>query len=282
MIKIDFPEPTDDAWVAWRKECDLKQAEHNTTVPRPKADSKLYGGQKERIYLHPDGPFHGKCAYCEESIVTNQHGDIDHYRPKGAVKDKRGKAVRITIQGAEQDHPGYYWLTYNWKNLLPTCQLCNQPNKRRVQGRTVGKRDHFPLADESKRAKASGEEVNEEPLLIHPVLEDPAKYLRMDSTGVFYAVDGEHGHGQACIDTFGLNFKGLADKRATVYKSTIDLMVSLTTLTLTAPNSEEARAKRERLERIEAGYEEFTAAARLAIQDARKRLEPLLRPILEA
>ncbi len=46
----------------------------------------------------------GKCAYCESTVKTIAHGDVDHFRPKSR----------------------YWWLAYCYDNFAFTCQLCNQ------------------------------------------------------------------------------------------------------------------------------------------------------------
>ena len=64
--------------------------------------------------------------------------------------------------------PGYYWLAYEWSNLLFCCRLCNQQFKR----------NHFPLADPARRARSHRDDIGqEEPLLINPAIEDPAAFL---------------------------------------------------------------------------------------------------------
>ena len=54
-----------------------------------------------------------KCCYCEKSIDT---GDLEHYRPKQGWKQNKGTAIT---------RPGYYWLSYRWKNLLLSCKILN-------------------------------------------------------------------------------------------------------------------------------------------------------------
>ena len=49
--------------------------------------------------------FHGKCAYCESSILHIDYGDIEHFRPKGLA--------------------AYRKLIFNWDNLLLSCGVCN-------------------------------------------------------------------------------------------------------------------------------------------------------------
>src|SRR5258707_972496 len=40
-----------------------------------------------------DRDFLKKCAYCESRVTTTDFGDAEHYRPKGAVTDTKGKPV---------------------------------------------------------------------------------------------------------------------------------------------------------------------------------------------
>ena len=105
-----------------------------------KADKKVYGHDELRKAL--ERLFIDKCAYCEWQV---EEFDVDHFRPCGSV-------------GELGDHPGYYWLTYEWENLYPSCQHCNQrrKDKRRWPDQDElparGKYDQFPVLDESSRA----------------------------------------------------------------------------------------------------------------------------------
>ncbi len=65
--------------------------------------------------------YHHKCAYCETNASAGSVFRVDHYRPKDKVKD-------------DPTHSGYYWLGYEWSNLLLTCETCN-----------LKKSNHFPL-----------------------------------------------------------------------------------------------------------------------------------------
>ena len=97
---------------------------------------------RDELYRMQDG----KCAYCERLRNEFRETDIDHYRPKGAVE-------------GVPEHPGYWWLAYEWKNLLGTCKQCNQDFKRAA----------FPLKSTGTRAcKHDDDLVAEQPLLIDP------------------------------------------------------------------------------------------------------------------
>ena len=96
---------------------------------------------------------HGKCAFCESRITHVQYGDVEHFRPKKGV-----------LHGTSLMRPGYYWLAYDWDNLLLACQICNQRHKRNA----------FPLLRGSVRARSHlGSIAKERPLFIHPGQEDP-------------------------------------------------------------------------------------------------------------
>lgn len=278
MIKIDFPEPSTPQWIQWRQDCAEAQAEVDTANENGESiaiSSSLYGRMKEAVYLAVDGPFHGKCAYCEERIRTAQHGDMEHFRPKAALRDERNRPVLLA---SGEKHPGYYWLAYDWRNLLPSCQLCNQPSTARSDDR-IGKWNYFPLANETMCATAPGEEAGEEPLLINPTEDDPADDLLLDATGVFSARNGSV-RGQICIDVLGLNDRELPGERARVYDDVQRLFISYVTELIQQQKPLFVTELKARLDSIEEGREAFTAAARLALDDAKRNLGPLIRQIL--
>lgn len=122
--------------------------------------------------------FHGKCAYCETRYASTQPMDVEHWRPKNQVELADGTAKK----------PAYYWLAASWDNLLPSCIDCNR-KRNQVDALThelepLGKLDQFPLADEASRAERPGDEVDEEPLLLHPCRDDPQLVLQYDASAV--------------------------------------------------------------------------------------------------
>ena len=78
---------------------------------------KIYSDDSVRKVLL--NMFNGKCAYCESKITSIYNGDIEHFRPKGEIKE------------ATPTKPGYYWLAAEWENLLFACPFCNQTNTHR-------------------------------------------------------------------------------------------------------------------------------------------------------
>lgn len=148
--------------------------------------------------------FHGKCAYCETRVTPGFFGDGEHYRPKGNVTVKDDKGTRRAVTVADKVHPGYYWLAYDWRNLLPACQRCNN-----------SKVDQFPVSATHTYAAAPepGDlDRDEQPLLINPYLEDPSPYLLFGEFGAISAVEGNV-RGQTTIDVLDLARKDLTDDR---------------------------------------------------------------------
>lgn len=119
-------------------------------------NSGIYGAAavKKRLKREQDD----KCCFCEAIFDANAAGDVEHYRPKGAVQN-----------GQERLRPGYYWLAYTWENLFYACPDCNQYRKR----------DLFPLVDEAMRVRDHhGAIENETPLLLNPSgPEDPRDHI---------------------------------------------------------------------------------------------------------
>ena len=71
--------------------------------------------------------YHNKCAYCERL----EKADIEHYRPKKKVAE-------------DNTHNGYYWLCYEWTNLLPSCVKCNREGAKHSKFPILGTRVYTP------------------------------------------------------------------------------------------------------------------------------------------
>ncbi|WP_306046078.1 hypothetical protein [Nioella sp. MMSF_3534] len=96
-----------------------------------------------------------KCWYCETKCVRDDNA-VDHYRPKGRVRD------------AINPHSGYRWLAFDLNNFRYSCRYCNE-RRVNVKGDTEGgKADRFPLLDESKRVYNEGPCDEEFPVLLDP------------------------------------------------------------------------------------------------------------------
>jgi hypothetical protein len=260
MIKINFQEPDSPDWTAWRNACDKATEKLIADVRngRECAITDLYKKKeiKQLYYLSIDGPFSGKCAYCEARI-TDMNGDMEHFRPKNAVTYENGQTVEIRKENGETiPHPGYYWLAYDWKNLLPSCEKCNRPNPG---DRTLGKQNKFPMRDDFY-ARSPGEEDREKPLLINPLNEDPEEHFEVNMKT--WILGGDE-RAQCCIRILGLNDRpGIREQRKEAYESAIALLVKY----ITSTNETEEKQCIYELRRIVSGKRPHSMVGRALIR----------------
>ncbi|MFB0516759.1 MAG: hypothetical protein ACETWG_09185 [Candidatus Neomarinimicrobiota bacterium] len=267
MIFIRFIEPRAEDWQQWRAECDAEQQALNQShqAGNPiKIKGRIYKGEKQSIkrkyYSNPKGQFWGKCIFCEQKIYADQHVDIEHFRPKGAIFGLDGKQIKLTINGHEQNHPGYYWLAYEWRNLLPSCTLCNRSGTDPVSYRPTGKRNYFPVKD--FRATRPGEETREEPLLINPMFEDPSNHIDIYESGQLKQLSPE---GDMSIKLLGLNDRDLPIFRKEMYDSVLDKLRLYVMDLAEQPNEEKFRKLANTMKEIRDGRVKFSIAARKAL-----------------
>lgn len=147
------------------------QAMHQAVQDRPgvaggtdepfEFESKIYGAVQVKDALI--AMQHGKCAYCEGDFRAFSYGDTEHQRPKAYSQQN---------VGAPTIRPGYYWLAYDWSNLVLSCERCNRSRKRNL----------FPLGNPGARAMTPEAVANEEPLLLDPTGEvDPRTQIRFEN-----------------------------------------------------------------------------------------------------
>jgi uncharacterized protein (TIGR02646 family) len=160
---------------------------------RPDFDSRVWQAAKPYLLKL----FHSKCAYCESLLDGKVDSDIEMYRPKIG-------AIGLTREPAKNDH--YWWLAYEWDNLLIACKTCNFSKGQRfpVEGERVG--PHDPV--ESER-----------PLLLDPCRDEPDDHLAFDdSTGM---VAPKTVRGRATIDVLSLNRQALVSARTTAAQAAV-------------------------------------------------------------
>jgi 5-methylcytosine-specific restriction endonuclease McrA len=122
--------------------------------------------------------YHNKCAYCE-CMMGDADFTVEHYRPK-------------------KGSYSYYWLGYEWSNLLPVCTKCNNAKGDkfpvRVPERVMpksGKKSRVKepqfLANGNLRLEAMKADhrylIDEKPYLLHPELDEPQDFLSVQHTG---------------------------------------------------------------------------------------------------
>jgi uncharacterized protein (TIGR02646 family) len=167
---------------------DNYMAEYDNRTRTWDIKTEIYGHTaiKERLRISQ----HGKCAFCESNVSSVAHGDIEHFRPKKywVQNDRLGETG-----------PGYYWMAYDFNNLLFSCQICNQRNKK----------NYFPIRRPEFRAvnhHHSFNLVKEKPFFINPSIENP-KFL-IGFRGPEAIGRDKNYRGKKTIDSLGLNRKG--------------------------------------------------------------------------
>lgn len=135
--------------------------------------------------------FHGKCAYCERAVGFGEF-DIEFFRP-------RSHAVGLT---GKVDDQHYWWLAYEWSNLMACCRNC---------GSYKGTR--FPV--EGSRSRYSEDVSSERPLLLDPCVDYPEQHLSYDQFGKAFGLTQR---GNITIDVLNLNSEFLLREREQAYQ----------------------------------------------------------------
>lgn len=149
--------------------------------------------------------YYNKCAYCEN---IEYKPEIEHYRAKKSV-------TGIT-------HNGYYWLCYEWTNLLPSCRYCNTEGGKGNDFPIMGNRVTAPTFDTQGNlnfdaCKAENSPlIDEQPYLFHPEIdenvEDNFEFL---INGAMRGVDYQ-GRGRQTIRICNLNRDNLLAVRQVI------------------------------------------------------------------
>ncbi len=140
-------------------------------------DNKIYAATSVKNSLR--NAQSGKCCYCER---YEEIGDVEHFRPKD----------------------NYYWLAYDWENLLFSCPKCNRSFKR----------TKFPLGSEYQTNNHHNDISKEIPLLINPYNENPEKHIEYKG----FTPIGKDIKGKTTIETIGLDRPFLDQRRMQIYK----------------------------------------------------------------
>ena len=193
MRKPPAPQRLTRGTVRTAKDCQAyaaHRADYEVAARRFLFDRNIYGHRTVKDAL--ENAQNGKCCFCEGQPKAYAAADVEHYRPKGAVRQD---------QGSPSLKPGYFWLAYTWGNLYWCCQACNRGHKR----------DFFPLKDPCKRARSHSDDLTkEEPLILDPGgAEDPREHIRFHRE---IAV-GLTEIGKTTIRSIGLNRVDLEETR---------------------------------------------------------------------
>jgi uncharacterized protein (TIGR02646 family) len=153
--------------------------------------------------------YHSKCAFCESKLNAipkdNYEFTVEHFRPKKG---------------------GWYWLAYEWSNLMPSCRKCNEAKADHF---SIDKRkkQNLPLITDSEgkeiidlsRCIADCEELlAENALLLQPEVDNPMDFLAFDLEKLGYFVDdSKQKRAKYTLDLCKLNRSDLFERRKSIY-----------------------------------------------------------------
>lgn len=166
--------------------------------------------------------YHKKCAYCEAKVPHAFNYHIEHYRPKKEVTE-------------DSTHDGYYWLGYEWSNLLWACGRCNG-------NKGEGKGNQFPISGIRATAQPilddgtfnftefranSSVLLAEQSILIHPEIDEPKNFFIFKPDGEIKGID-DAGRGKKTIEICDLNREDLVIARKKIIDDfLVDLKVQV-------------------------------------------------------
>lgn len=175
-------------------------------------------------YHFIEAQYKGKCAYCETQVIAGSSGDVEHFRPKAYCQALSSAANRNDYVGQRPGRrnvgartEGYWWLAYDWRNYLLSCNRCN----------AVWKKNQFPV--KAGRLAHGNKFSKEEPFLINPFKVDPEKHFDFNATTG--QIRGLTPQGIVTIDVCGLDRRSLEVQRAIkgsrLDKAYLDYLVGL-------------------------------------------------------
>lgn len=139
----------------------------------------------------------GKCVFCESALTFSKLYAVAHFRPHSNA-----------IIQEETTPRHYYWLAFEWSNLLVLCVECH-----RLRG------NRWPINGDLAAVGMSGAELDrEQPLVIDPYRDDPSKHFVADDSG---RLIGMTGAGQTTIEVFSLNRVSLVTERRRAWEDSV-------------------------------------------------------------
>lgn len=218
---------------------DSAPTDYNNGNKKFKFESTIYGAKSVKKALKKAQ--YDKCCFCESKVTHIAYGDVEHFRPKAGYRQNHDDPL---------GRPGYYWLAYEWKNLFYSCEICNQKYKKNV----------FPLRDPAQRALCHHDDIaQEEPLFIHPAIEDPEDYISFREEYPF-PIDNNLA-GRLAITELGLDREDLNERR----RDRLAMLKALRTIANLVPAIPESAEARSKIEMSLLASAEYAAMARAMI-----------------
>jgi hypothetical protein len=201
-----------------------------------------------------------KCWF-SEALLQQGEGHIEHYRPKRRLAGDR--------------HDGYRWRTFDWHNLRLAHSTVNFRRRDYLAKRQMGKGSYFPLRDPRRRANNSAEEINEEPVLLDPIVATDTFLITFDAASGaprprFRKEENEWLHRRAAdsIDYYHLNEGTWNYKRADRMAEVQKLCEQLEEIAIRQPRDQDAyESKINEIVRYINSFAEFSSACLQVVRE---------------
>ncbi|HSC54471.1 MAG TPA: hypothetical protein VLC98_12650 [Phnomibacter sp.] len=190
-----------------------------------KASKDIYKGRlvnpdnssSNTVTIALKGLYNNKCAYCEKLC---HYPRVEHFRPKGRVTGNQPLAN------------GYYWLCYEWTNLLPSCHECNSVEAKgdrfpikAIRKSTFPITGNPPVFDAAQNIFDSAYLTDEDPYYIHPeYCDDFWLHFDFERDGKIVGVSD---YGQRTIADLKLDDEDRNGWRREIYESYFNRLLKL-------------------------------------------------------
>jgi len=149
--------------------------------------------------------YNSKCAYCEVIKPEGYNTNVEHFRPKNGIKEVI-------------NHKGYFWLAYEWTNLMLVCESCNiyKSNKFPIKNESLRISDDLIKEDFLRNNEFVFENFEiqklkkEECLMLNPEIDNIEEHLKFLHTG---EIEGITEKGKKTIEVCKLNRASLTKAR---------------------------------------------------------------------
>jgi len=187
-----------------KKSCEKKIKDSLIKKGKHDFSSYYYGGEDVNDEL--ELIYKKKCAFCENNTTAGATIQVEHYRPKAKVTE-------------DETHTGYYWLGYEWTNLLHACSKCNGNKANFFPIKKGGIRVTNPTLlgdgnlDRSSCSITHKDYENEKALILNPEIVNPRLHIKFLDNG---RVIGTTEEGKTTIDKCDLNREPLEIARKNI------------------------------------------------------------------
>ena len=196
MIGIRTRGPIGEKYEKWLgRACDARKAQLagcGQKAESPVFRQNIWQTFKELFLLEA---FHQKCAFCEGKYWAGASLHVEHFRPKSEV----------TQNGKRLSHPGYFWLAYEWFNLILACEKCNR--RKGTEFPVEGERVNGPSPNPERWQT---EVEAERAALLSPYFDEPERHIGFTDIGTPF---GSSKRGELTIKICGLDRPELVEVR---------------------------------------------------------------------